>query len=138
MKGLKALKILKGLKARDILVNLLLLTLLVIFGIFLYYNLSSPLAMYPQEAKDELQKGKFDTVVDVRTDAEWSMGHYPLAIHIPLKQVEELLPQRVPDKNSRILFYCNTSTRARMAAETAQKAGYAKVRYLVGIYTNIL
>jgi rhodanese-related sulfurtransferase len=125
-------------KAGVILVNVLLFTLLVLFGIFLYYNLSSPLAMYPQEAKDELQKGKFDAIVDVRTNAEWNMGHYPLAIHIPLNQVEELLPQRVPDTNSRILFYCNTSTRARMAAETAQKAGYPKVRYLVGIHTNLL
>jgi rhodanese-related sulfurtransferase len=61
-----------------------------------------------------------------------------LAIHIPLKQVGELLPQRIPDKSARILFYCNTSTRSRMAAETAQAIGYTNVRYLVGIYTNLL
>lgn len=94
--------------------------------------------MYPEEAKTRLRKGQFDSVVDVRTDAEWNSGHYPLAIHIPLKQVKDVLPQRIPDKQSKILFYCNTSTRARMAAEQAQQLGYTNVRYLVGIYTNLL
>jgi rhodanese-related sulfurtransferase len=123
---------------RGTLFRIVLVVLLVVAGAFLYYNLSSPLAMYPGEAKTLLQKGKFDHVVDVRTDAEWDFGHLPLAIHIPLKQVGELLPQRIPDKSARILFYCNTSTRSRMAAETAQAAGYTNVRYLVGIYTNLL
>ena len=118
--------------------RIVLLLLLVVAGVFLYYNLSSPLAMYPEEAKALLEKGKFDHVVDVRTDGEWALGHLPLAIHIPLKQVKDLLPQRIPDRQARILFYCNSSTRARMAAETAQKVGYTNVRYLVGLYTNLL
>jgi len=125
-------------KQKITLLTILSVVLLVVLLAFLYYNLSSPLAMYPGEAKDLLQKGKFDHVVDVRTDAEWKLGHFPLAIHIPLKQVGELLPQRIPDKSARILFYCNSSTRARMAAETAQKGGYTNVRYLVGLYTNLL
>jgi len=123
---------------RGTLFRIVLVLLLIIAGVFLYYNLSSPLAMYPGEAKSLLKQGKFDHVVDVRTDAEWDFGHLPLAIHIPLKQVGELLPQRIPDKSARILFYCNTSTRARMAAETAQASGYTNVRYLVGLYTNLL
>ena len=125
-------------KQKITLLTILSVILLIVLGAFLYYNLSSPLAMYPGEAKDLLKKGKFDHVVDVRTDAEWNLGHYPLAIHIPLKQVAQLLPQRIPDKKARILFYCNTSTRSRMAAETAEKLGYTHVNYLVGIYTNLL
>jgi len=123
---------------RGTLFRIVLVVLLIVAGFFLYYNLSSPLAMYPGEAKAQLEKGKFDHVVDVRTDGEWDLGHLPLAIHIPLKQVGDLLPQRIPDKSARILFYCNSSTRARMAAETAQAAGYTHVRYLVGLYTNLL
>jgi len=125
-------------KGKQTLLVILLVLLLIIAGAFLYYNLSSPLAMYPDEAKDMLKRGRFDHVVDVRTDAEWNLGHFPLAIHIPLKEVAAKLPQQLPDKKARILFYCNTSTRARMAAETAEKLGYTHVNYLVGIYTNIL
>lgn len=120
------------------LVTFFLIVLILVLGYALYYNVSSPLAMYPGAAKAALAKGEFDHVVDVRTDAEWSMGRFPLAIHIPLKQVTDVLPQRIPDKASKILFYCNTSTRARMAAEAAEKLGYQNVRYLVGIYSNLL
>ena len=122
---------------RGILTGILVILILVL-GYALYYNLSSPLAMYPGAAKAALAKGEFDHVVDVRTDAEWLLGHFPLAIHIPLKQVEQDIVTRIPDKSSKILFYCNTSTRARMAAEAAQKLGYANIRYLVGTHANIM
>lgn len=100
--------------------------------------MSSPLAMNPEDAKAALKRGEFDAVVDVRTDAEWNMGHYPLAIHIPIKQIPGELEKRIPDKKSKILFYCNTSTRARMGAEEAVRLGYTNVRYLLGTHTNIL
>ena len=116
----------------------ILFILIIILGAFLYYNLSSPLAMYPGEAKQLLKEGKFDSVVDVRTDAEWNMGHYPLAIHVPVKQLDQVLGQRIPNKDAKILFYCNTSTRARMAAEQAEKLGYKNIRYLIGTHKNLL
>lgn len=118
--------------------TVLLVLLLVTIGVFLYYNLSSPLAMYPEDAKLALKKGEFDAVVDVRTDAEWNMGRYPLAIHVPVNQIGTLLGQRIPDKKTKILFYCNTSTRARMAAEEAQKMGYTNIRYLLGTHKNLM
>lgn len=105
---------------------------------FLWYNLGSSLAMRPEAAKAALAAGLFDAVVDVRSDTEWSFGHYPLAIHIPIQHLKEDLPQRVPNKKAKILFYCNTSTRSRMAAETAQSLGYTNVRYLLGTHLNLL
>lgn len=118
--------------------TMILLILIVVLAIMLVYNMSSPLAMYPGEAKQQLKEGKFDAVIDVRTDAEWNMGHYPLAIHIPVKDISIALPQRVPDKKSNILIYCNTSTRARIAAEKAQQMGYSNVHYLIGTHMNIM
>ena len=100
--------------------------------------MASPLAMGPEEAKAALKDGKFDAVVDVRTDAEWNMGHFPLAIHIPLKEVSSELPKRIPDKAAKILFYCNTSSRSRAASEQAVKLGYTNVRYLLGTHKNIM
>jgi len=124
--------------ARGTVLRILLVLLILVLAAFLFYNMTSPLAMYPEEAKDALKKGEFDAVVDVRTDAEWNMGHYPLAIHIPLKQVGAELGKRIPDKKSKILFYCNTSTRARMGAEEAVRLGYTNVRYLLGTHKNIV
>lgn len=123
---------------RGTILRVLLVILLVVLLGFLYYNLSSPLAMGPDEAKALLKDGKFDAVVDVRTDAEWNTGHFPLAIHIPVKRIQTDLPQRIPDKQAKILIYCNTSTRARIAAEEAVKLGYKNVRYLLGTHKNIM
>jgi rhodanese-related sulfurtransferase len=124
--------------SRGTILRVLLVVLLIVLAGFLYYNMSSPLAMGPDEAKTLLKDGKFDAVVDVRTDAEWATGHFPLAIHIPVKQLSAQLPQRIPDKNAKILMYCNTSTRARMGAEEAVKLGYKNVRYLLGTHTNLM
>ena len=115
-----------------------MLILLVILIAFLYYNMSSPLAMRPEEAKAKLTKGEFDAVVDVRTDAEWNMGHFPLAIHIPVAKIATEVEKRIPDKNARVLVYCNTSTRARQGAEAMQALGYKNVRYLLGTHKNIM
>jgi phage shock protein E len=115
-----------------------MLILLVILVAFLYYNMSSPLAMRPEEAKARLSKGEFDAVVDVRTDAEWNMGRFPLAIHIPVAKIATEVEKRIPDKNARVLVYCNTSTRARQGAEAMQALGYKNVRYLLGTHKNIM
>jgi phage shock protein E len=119
---------------------IILFLIIVLVGLFaiLWYNIQSPLAIYPADAKAAIARAEFDHVVDVRTDAEWNLGHYPLAIHIPNASLKEILPQRIPDKKARILFYCNTSTRSRQAAEAAQAIGYPNVRYLIGTHLNLL
>jgi rhodanese-related sulfurtransferase len=119
-------------------ISLLLLLVLIILAGFLYYNMSSPLAIYPDEAKALLNAGKFDVIIDVRSKLEWDQGHYPIAIHIPVDEIEDDLHERIPDKKSELLIYCNTSTRARVAAEKAQSMGYTNVRYLVGTHLNLL
>jgi phage shock protein E len=116
----------------------LLLALLFVALAFLFYNVSSPLVMSPDEAKARLQRGQFDHVIDVRTQTEWDMGHYPLAIHIPVADILNELPKRIPDKQAKLLIYCNTSTRARVAAEKAKSMGYTNVRYLLGTHKNLL
>lgn len=119
-------------------INAILVVLLIVLGITLWYNLGSSKAIYPEDAKKAIQRQEIDHVVDVRTDMEWKTGRYPLAIHIPVNTIEAALPQRIPDKKARILFYCNTTTRSRAAAEKAAQMGYQNVRYLVGTHTNLL
>ena len=118
-----------------------LILAILVFGIMLfavYYSISSPLAIYPEEAKEILARGGFDHVVDVRTPMEWKTGRYPLAIHIPVGTIPTTLPARIPDKKAKILFYCNTSARARQAAEMAREMGYLNVYYLVGTHANLM
>jgi rhodanese-related sulfurtransferase len=58
-------------------------------------------------------------VVDSRSDASWSQGHIPGALHIPTARVAELAPQLV-DPSLTVVTYCwgpgcNGATRAALA-----------------------
>jgi rhodanese-related sulfurtransferase len=100
--------------------------------IWVIHAVNSSQGVYPAVARQKLATRQYDAVVDVRTDAEWALGHYPLAVHIPAGRVEEDLPRIFTNPKMRILFYCNTATRARIAAETARRLGYKNVEYLIG------
>ena len=42
-----------------------------------YYTWMSPLYISAEEAKKGIAEGKFPVVLDVRTDMEYNLGHYP-------------------------------------------------------------
>ena len=103
------------------------------------YSVNSPLLISPQEARDLLRNNHFDAVLDVRTGAERKLlGFYPGSLHIPSASIPSRITEYIPVKVRRILIYCNTGQRARMAAETLYAMGYHNVRYISGSYTDLL
>ncbi len=73
-------------------------------------------------------------VVDVRSPEEWSRGHLPGAIHIPLAQ----LPDRVAelDDSARIVLHCKGGGRSSIATSFLQSRGLANVANLAGGYDD--
>jgi phage shock protein E len=61
--------------------------------------------------KDELIKG---TVIDVRTPEEFSGGHYPNAINIPLDNVQQRINEFIGMPKP-IVAYCRTGNRSGTA-----------------------
>lgn len=117
---------------------ILLLPLLAIFGYFLYkYAVTGFLLISAEDARKKLEKNEIDVVLDVRTNLEYNLGHYPNAKHIPIQQLEERATQELPDLNASILIYCNTGQRSRKASEILYSLGYKKVRYISGPYTTL-
>jgi|TARA_B110000977_G_scaffold70584_1_gene95829 phage shock protein E len=88
------------------------------------------------EAKRLIKEGRITRVVDVRTAAEYRMGHYPNALHIPVDKINEKTTTELPKWG--ILVYCNTGQRARFAAEKLEKLGFVEVYYIAGLYTSLL
>ena len=88
------------------------------------------------EAKRLIKKGKIKRVIDVRTIAEYRMGHYPKALHIPVNKINEKTTTELPKKG--LLVYCNTGQRARFAAEKLEELGFEDVYYIAGPYTGLL
>ena len=69
-------------------------------------------------------------IVDVRSPEEWSEGHLPGAIHIPLAQ----LPDRVGelDVSAPIVLHCKGGGRSSIATSFLQSRGIANVSNLAG------
>jgi len=108
----------------------------------LYYWLqlilnSNPYAIYPKEAIELIGSEHYQIILDVRTNQEWNNGHLPLAQHLPMSNLDSV-ENYIPDKQKRILVYCRTGLRAKIAAYKLLEKGYYNVKYLVGDWNELM
>ena len=116
-----------------------ILLLSIFFGYAYYYAISSPYRIYSKEAKKRILGGDFDVVLDVRSDLERNtLGFFPGSIHVQSADLEKKISSLFPDKQTRILAYCNTGQRARSATEKLHKLGYKNTLYISSQYTSLL
>ena len=82
-------------------------------------------------AKQLIHDKKVDLILDVRTDLERStLGFFAGSVHVQSADLEKRMPTAYPDKNIRIIAYCNTGHRARMATEKLHQMGYKNALYI--------
>jgi rhodanese-related sulfurtransferase len=62
------------------------------------------------------------TLLDVRTDAEWSAGHLPGAVHVPLADLADRMGE-IP-RDHPVVVYCRSGARSANAAAILVAAGY--------------
>lgn len=112
----------------------------IVLGILAYqYAVDSPYRISSQVAKQMIQADQVDVVLDVRTDLERaSLGFYPGSVPIQSADLDAKMPLLYPNKNVRILAYCNTGHRARMATEKLHALGYKNSVYIATHYTSLL
>lgn len=91
-----------------------------------------------KEARDNLRKGKYDYIVDVRTEKEWSEEHLPYAVSIPIGSLVTDLPIKIPDRSARILFVCKKGIRASAVIVIAHKLGYKNVQSMIGNFRELM
>jgi phage shock protein E len=111
--------------------GLFLVGITAVLAIWFLWTHPKPRPVTAHEARAELHNGAIDYVIDVRTQNEWSTGHYPHAIHIPLADLAKELPRHISDRSKPLLFYCRTGSRAADAAAIAEDLGYTRIQYLV-------
>jgi rhodanese-related sulfurtransferase len=113
---------------------------LVILSILAYrYAVVSPYRISSEDARNRIQKGSLDLILDVRTDSERStLGFYPGSIHIQSADLEKEMPLFYPDTSIRILAYCNTGHRARLATDKLHALGYRNAVYISSGYGSLM
>ena len=103
------------------------------------YATDSPYRISSADAKQRIKSNQIDVILDVRTDTERNtLGFYPGSIHIQSADLERMMPKLVPTKHARILAYCNTGHRARMATDKLHALGYNNAVYISSTYTTLL
>jgi phage shock protein E len=109
-------------------------TILVAFAVLaILFFLKRPGQISSKDAQAHLKSGAL--VIDVRTPAEFSSGHLPSAINLPLDGIEASLPRRVQDKRQVLLLHCQSGMRSGAAVKKLQGLGYANA-YNLGSYVR--
>ena len=88
-----------------------------------------------QEAKERLDRDEVDLFLDVREPAEWSAGHIPGAVHVPLGMLhfrgDPASPMADPNMtvntDASIVVYCESGVRSLLGADLLNKMGYSNV-----------
>ena len=72
-------------------------------------------------------------ILDVRTEEEFAEGHIKGAILIPDYEIAQKAESLLPDKDQKILVYCRSGRRSKLAAEALLALGYTNVWEFGGI-----
>ena len=86
-----------------------------------------------QQAKEYMDAEPDCVILDVREQAEYDEGHIPGAVLLPHDKVASEADALLPDKTQRILVYCRSGRRSKLAAESLVQLGYTNVMEFGGI-----
>lgn len=84
------------------------------------------------EAQDMMAGGDV-TIVDVRTPQEYTEGHIPGAINIPLDRIGTEQPAELADPGAELIVYCRTGVRSKQASDKLVDLVYEHVNDMGGI-----
>jgi rhodanese-related sulfurtransferase len=94
-------------------------------------QLSGMKAVDPLQAT-QLSNRENAVFLDIRDDGEYSDGHIPEAIHIPMKQLPERIAQLNKHKDCPVIAYCRSGNRSNGAGRILKKHGFENVYNLNG------
>lgn len=78
-----------------------------------------------------LGTGAAVTLIDVREDREWNLGHAAGATHMSRGTIESKIDAAIP-RDADIVLYCASGNRSALAAESLAQMGYTKVSSMSG------
>jgi len=86
-----------------------------------------------KQAKELMDQMTGYAIVDVRTAAEYKQAHIKGAVLVPVDQIAQLAPEKLPDKAQPLFVYCRSGGRSAQAAKALVKLGYTTIYDFGGI-----
>jgi len=84
-----------------------------------------------REVQDQLARGEEITLIDIREQNEWNLGHAAPAIYIGRGVLESQIEARVP-REARVVLLCASGNRSALAARVLTEMGYVDVASMAG------
>ncbi len=81
---------------------------------------------------EEYQKTPQAKLIDVREEDEYTAGHIPDSINIPLSKIDSAQDE-ITDLDTPLFVYCRSGNRSGQAVAWLKQAGYRKVKNIGGI-----
>ncbi len=110
----------------------ILLTIIVIFLIIKLFGFLGRLGI-KQIGPRELDQKKGIMLLDVRSDREYSEGHIPGAVHVPLPEIGDRVKKLKKDKE--LVVYCRNGNQSIWAIKRLMGMGYKNLYNLKGGYS---
>ena len=88
-----------------------------------------------EEAKNIMDTDDSILILDVRTKSEYAEGHIKDAVLMPYDEIEDLAESEFTDKGQKILVYCRSGNRSKVAAQMLANLGYTDVMEFGGVNT---
>jgi len=84
-------------------------------------------------AREFLRSGAM--VIDVRSAGEFTAGHLPKAVNIPLSEIETVIWRKASTHNQVLLLHCQSGGRSSAATKKLHALGYANA-FNLGSYAR--
>lgn len=92
------------------------------------------------QARDRLERGEMDLLLDVRETDEWERGHIPGAVHAPRGLLEWYAdpsspyakPALTENREARIVVQCASGGCSLLVVQTLRQMGYPNVASMAG------
>jgi phage shock protein E len=111
--------------------NMLWIGLVVlVIGVVIFKFGMGPSGAERMAIKEKIRQGAL--VIDVRTPSEFSAGHYPGALNIPLQDLDGRLGE-LGDKKRAIVVYCASGMRSAQAAKRLAASNFTDVTNAGGL-----
>jgi rhodanese-related sulfurtransferase len=108
-----------------------LLIIAAFLAVFFVFRRSGQIRI--KDARVYLKNGA--QVIDVRTAGEFVAGHLPIAVNLPVSEIETSVTRRVKDKDQVLLLHCQTGARSDAARKKLLALGYANT-FNIGSYAR--
>lgn len=96
-------------------------------GLFNFFNLPDI-----NKGVEDFNSTPNAVLLDVRTEEEYSGGHIPKSVNVPLHKINNISVY-IKNKNTPIFVHCLSGARSAQAAAALGRMGYTDVRNIGGI-----